>query len=75
VAIVSSDPSTHVKRIRMLEKLGATSVRVMSVSGAEALGTLRIYVEQVPPELRALDAEPQQAGATAGRRTRSPRRR
>jgi len=51
-AIVSSDPETHVKRIRMLEKLGATSVCVMNVSGADALGALATYGREVLPALR-----------------------
>src|SRR5207248_3152668 len=34
-AIVSSDPQAHVKRIRMLEKLGATAVCVMNISGSD----------------------------------------
>ena len=52
MAIVSSDPDTHVKRIRRLEKLGATAVCVMNVSGADPLGTLRTYGEYVLPALR-----------------------
>ena len=52
-AIVSSDPQAHVKRIRMLEKLGATAVCVMNISGSDPLGTLRTYGEQVLPALRS----------------------
>jgi coenzyme F420-dependent glucose-6-phosphate dehydrogenase len=51
-AIVSADPETHVKRIRTLEKLGATAICVMNISGADPLGMLRTYGESVLPELR-----------------------
>src|SRR3954453_3308261 len=52
-AIVSADPETHVKRIRTIEKLGATAICVMNVSGADPLGMLRTYGESVLPELRS----------------------
>jgi coenzyme F420-dependent glucose-6-phosphate dehydrogenase len=52
-AIVSADPETHVKRIRTMEKLGATAVCVMNVSGADPLGMLRTYGQSVLPELRS----------------------
>jgi coenzyme F420-dependent glucose-6-phosphate dehydrogenase len=52
MTIVSSDPDTHVKRIRMLERLGATAVCVMNISGADASGMLRTYGEHVLPALR-----------------------
>jgi coenzyme F420-dependent glucose-6-phosphate dehydrogenase len=51
-AIVSADPDTHVKKIRMLEKLGATVVCVMNCSGADPHGMLRAYGEHVLPALR-----------------------
>jgi coenzyme F420-dependent glucose-6-phosphate dehydrogenase len=53
MAIVSSDPGAHVKKIRLLEKLGATAVCVMNVSGADPHGTIRTYGEHVLPALRA----------------------
>jgi len=53
LAIVSADPETHVKKLRLLERLGATTVCVMNVSGADPSGTLRVYGEQVLPELRS----------------------
>jgi coenzyme F420-dependent glucose-6-phosphate dehydrogenase len=52
MAIVSADPDTHVKKLRMLEKLGATAVCVMNVSGADPHGTIRTYGEHVLPALR-----------------------
>jgi coenzyme F420-dependent glucose-6-phosphate dehydrogenase len=51
-AIVSADPDTHVKKIRMLEKMGATAVCVMNVAGGDPLGLLRVYGESVLPSLR-----------------------
>jgi len=53
MAIVSADPEAHVKKIRMLEKLGATAVCVMNVSGADPVGTIRTYGEHVLPALRS----------------------
>ena len=52
-AIVSSDPDTHVKRLRLLRAMGATAVCVMNVSGADPHGFLRVYGEHVLPALRA----------------------
>jgi coenzyme F420-dependent glucose-6-phosphate dehydrogenase len=52
MAIVSSDPDTHAKKIRMLEKLGATAICVMNCSGADPHGLLRAYGESVLPSLR-----------------------
>jgi coenzyme F420-dependent glucose-6-phosphate dehydrogenase len=51
-AIVSADPETHVKKIRLLERLGATAVCVMNVSGADPSGMLRSYGSDVLPALR-----------------------
>jgi coenzyme F420-dependent glucose-6-phosphate dehydrogenase len=50
--IVASDPSTHVRRLKALEQLGATAIMIMNISGADPLGMLRTYGEQVLPELR-----------------------
>jgi coenzyme F420-dependent glucose-6-phosphate dehydrogenase len=50
--ICSADPSTHVKRIKAVEKLGATTVALMNVSSADPHAALRIYGEKVLPELR-----------------------
>jgi len=51
-AIVSSDPGKHVERVRALEKLGATTVVVMNVSGSDPVGALELYGGHVLPELR-----------------------
>jgi coenzyme F420-dependent glucose-6-phosphate dehydrogenase len=51
-AIVSADPDTHVDRLRALEDLGASTICVMNVSGADPSGMLRVYGEHVLPALR-----------------------
>jgi coenzyme F420-dependent glucose-6-phosphate dehydrogenase len=50
--IASSNPETHVKRIKALEKLGATTVVAMNVSGNDPHAALRVYGDQVLPALR-----------------------
>jgi hypothetical protein len=52
MAIVSADPHDHVRKIRLIEKMGATAVVVMNTSGPNALGMIRAYGEHVLPELR-----------------------
>jgi coenzyme F420-dependent glucose-6-phosphate dehydrogenase len=52
MTIVSSDPSAHVKRIKLLEGMGATTVALMNVSGADPHGALGVYGRAVLPELR-----------------------
>jgi coenzyme F420-dependent glucose-6-phosphate dehydrogenase len=53
MAIVSSDPGTHVRRIKAMKAMWATAIVVMNVSGADPVGTLRMYGEHVLPALRA----------------------
>jgi coenzyme F420-dependent glucose-6-phosphate dehydrogenase len=50
--ICSSDPGTHVKRIKAIEKLGADVMCLMNVSGADPHAALRFYGDNVLPELR-----------------------
>jgi coenzyme F420-dependent glucose-6-phosphate dehydrogenase len=50
--IVSSDPDVHVERVREIEKLGATTVALMNVSGADPRAALGVYAERVLPALR-----------------------
>jgi coenzyme F420-dependent glucose-6-phosphate dehydrogenase len=52
MAILSADPATHVRRLKLMRGMGATAVVVMNVSAADPLGTLRLYGDQVLPELR-----------------------
>jgi coenzyme F420-dependent glucose-6-phosphate dehydrogenase len=51
-AILSSDPEEHVERLREVVGLGATTLAVMNVSGADPEGAIRVYGEQVLPRLR-----------------------
>ena len=53
MAIVSADPATHTRQLKMMRAMGATAVVVMNVSGADPLGTLRMYGDHVLPELRS----------------------
>ena len=50
--IVSADPAEHVERIREIEQLGATIVVLQNNSGADPHGAIRVYGEQVLPQLR-----------------------
>jgi coenzyme F420-dependent glucose-6-phosphate dehydrogenase len=55
--IISSDPEVHADRIREAERLGATAIVAMNVSGADPHKAIEIYGGQVLPAL---------AKATAG---------
>lgn len=50
--VISSDPAEHVRRIREVESLGATTVAIMNCSGSDPERAIEIYGEQVLPELR-----------------------
>jgi coenzyme F420-dependent glucose-6-phosphate dehydrogenase len=50
--VISTDPEEHVQQVRELEQLGATVVCLQNMSGADPLGTIRIYGEHVLPALR-----------------------
>ena len=50
--IISSDPEEHVERIREVEKMGATIVVLMNNSGADPMGAIGVYGEQILPALR-----------------------
>lgn len=54
--IISSDPGIHAERIREAEKLGATTIALMNVSGADPLGAIEVYGERVLPQLGAVTA-------------------
>jgi coenzyme F420-dependent glucose-6-phosphate dehydrogenase len=51
--IISSDPDVHAERIREVEEMGPTTVVLMNNSGADPLGAIGAYAEQVLPALRA----------------------
>lgn len=50
--IISSDPATHVRKVKAIQALGATAVCLMNVGDADPHGTLRLYGEEVLPALR-----------------------
>jgi coenzyme F420-dependent glucose-6-phosphate dehydrogenase len=50
--IISSDPGTHVEKIREVEALGATTVALMNNSGADPDGAIETYARDVLPRLR-----------------------
>jgi coenzyme F420-dependent glucose-6-phosphate dehydrogenase len=50
--IISADPEVHAERLREMERMGATIVAVMNVSGADPRGMIRTYGERVLPALR-----------------------
>jgi coenzyme F420-dependent glucose-6-phosphate dehydrogenase len=52
MAMLSADPGKHVRQVKAMQSMGATAVVVMNVSGADPLGTIRLYGEHVLPELR-----------------------
>jgi coenzyme F420-dependent glucose-6-phosphate dehydrogenase len=54
--VVSSDPAVHVERMREVIAMGATTVALANNSGADPLGAIRVYGEQVLPALRAAHA-------------------
>jgi coenzyme F420-dependent glucose-6-phosphate dehydrogenase len=50
--IISSDPASHVRKIKLIEQLGPTAIMLMNVSAGDPLGALRVYGKDVLPELR-----------------------
>jgi coenzyme F420-dependent glucose-6-phosphate dehydrogenase len=52
MGLLSSDPDHHVRKIKAMQQLGATTIVLMNISGADPLGTLRTYGEHVLPQLR-----------------------
>ncbi len=53
MGLISSDPASHVRKIRAMAQLGATAIVLMNISGTDPRGTIRTYGEHVLPELRA----------------------
>jgi coenzyme F420-dependent glucose-6-phosphate dehydrogenase len=49
--IISSDPEVHVERIREVERLGATTIALMNVSGADPHKAIEVYGSKVLPAL------------------------
>jgi coenzyme F420-dependent glucose-6-phosphate dehydrogenase len=51
--LISADPDEHVDRIKEIERLGATTVALMNVSGADPHGAIATYRDHVLPRLRS----------------------
>ena len=49
--IISSDPDLHAERVRQVEELGATTVALMNISGADPVTAVDVYGHQVLPRL------------------------
>jgi coenzyme F420-dependent glucose-6-phosphate dehydrogenase len=52
MGLISSDPAQHVRKIKVMQQLGATAIVIMNISGQDPLGMLRIYGQEVLPQLR-----------------------
>jgi coenzyme F420-dependent glucose-6-phosphate dehydrogenase len=52
MSLISSDPGAHLRKIEILEQLGPSAIVFMNISGADPLGTLRVYGKEVLPRLR-----------------------
>jgi coenzyme F420-dependent glucose-6-phosphate dehydrogenase len=53
---ISSDPEIHTDRAREAAELGATTLALMNVSGADPMGAIDVYGEKVLPALRSVTA-------------------
>src|SRR5439155_26253566 len=42
MGILSSDPKTHVRKIKAMQQLGATVIVLMNISGSDPHGTFRV---------------------------------
>jgi len=49
---ISSNPSSHLRMVKMIREMGATAVVMMNTSGADPEAAIRMYGEHVLPELR-----------------------
>ena len=52
MAIIGSNPASHVRKIKTIQQLGATAIVLMNVSGADPHAALQVYGQEVLPELR-----------------------
>lgn len=52
MATVSANPDAHVRQLKMMRAMGATAIVMMNVSGADPVGTIRMYGDHVLPVLR-----------------------
>ena len=54
--IISSDAEVHLDRIREAQELGATTLALMNVSGADPHGAIDFYAQEVLPALKRVRA-------------------
>jgi coenzyme F420-dependent glucose-6-phosphate dehydrogenase len=52
MGLISSDPDTHVRKIKAMQQLGATAIVIMNISGSDPVGMIRTYGRDVLPKLR-----------------------
>ena len=52
MGLISSDPGTHLRKIKAMQQLGATAIVIMNISGNDPLGMIHTYGEHVLPQLR-----------------------
>lgn len=52
MGLISSDPDSHVRKIKAMQQLGATAIVIMNISGRDPVGMLRTYGDHVLPQLR-----------------------
>jgi coenzyme F420-dependent glucose-6-phosphate dehydrogenase len=52
-AVISSDPQTHIRKVKLIREMGATAIVMMNTSGADPEGAIQMYGEHVLPELRS----------------------
>jgi coenzyme F420-dependent glucose-6-phosphate dehydrogenase len=52
MAAVSANPDAHVRKLKTMRAMGATAIVMMNVSGADPLGTIRMYGDHVLPAVR-----------------------
>jgi coenzyme F420-dependent glucose-6-phosphate dehydrogenase len=52
MGLIGSDPSAHVRQIKVMQQMGATAIVIMNISGADPLGMIHVYGEHVLPQLR-----------------------
>jgi coenzyme F420-dependent glucose-6-phosphate dehydrogenase len=52
MGLISSDPAQHVRKIKVMQQLGATAIVIMNISGKHPVEMLRTYGREVLPKLR-----------------------
>lgn len=51
--MVSADPDSHVRKLRLISQLGATAIVIVNASGGDPESMIRLYGDRVLPELRS----------------------